>query len=387
MIDKIFDQHRLEVSIISCGDTGQEIGGKISKTLRDHGAIVKAMTVTSSLEKDHDDDGFDSHVWIDEKNDGFAKILKDGINAANENIEMIDESVKKIIPEDIKGLLIITTGAGATGLGCSLIIAKLLYEKYNRSPPILTLLPESFENSRVQYNISLFMHEIVFKEENYGNPILLLDNKPNLKEYDKPFSHVARSRLNVIPTAFADLLYASYEEFVTEEFSSDANDLYDVMHTPGISVFISENLSDKGNQIKASRFSDVIAESVMSTTALSEEQVFDAKNSYFGLFNVEDSNESLSFQIEFEARKLFRAFREVNPFIKIVKTNEIYGSEAKLRGIVSGLPLPNRALQIMRIARKSRKDMIIKEYQLSKEKIDINIAKLEEMEDELKSYF
>ena len=387
MIDKIFDQHRLEVSIISCGDTGQEIGGKISKTLRDHGAIVKAMTVTSSLEKDHDDDGFDSHVWIDEKNDGFAKILKDGINAANENIEMIDESVKKIIPEDIKGLLIITTGAGATGLGCSLIIAKLLYEKYNRSPPILTLLPESFENSRVQYNISLFMHEIVFKEENYGNPILLLDNKPKLKEYDKPFSHVARSRLNVIPTAFADLLYASYEEFVTEEFSSGADDLYDVMHTPGISVFISENLSDKGNQIKASRFSDVIAESVMSTTALSEEQVFDAKNAYFGLFNVEDSNESLSFQIEFEARKLFRAFREVNPFIKIVKTNEIYGSEAKLRGIVSGLPLPNRALQIMRIARKSRKDMIIKEYQLSKEKIDVNIAKLEKMEDELKSYF
>lgn len=387
MIDKIFDQHRLEVSIISCGDTGQEIGGKISKTLRDHGAIVKAMTVTSSLEKDHDDDGFDSHVWIDEKNDGFAKILKDGINAANENIEMIDESVKKIIPEDIKGLLIITTGAGATGLGCSLIIAKLLYEKYNRSPPILTLLPESFENSRVQYNISLFMHEIVFKEENYGNPILLLDNKPTLKEYDKPFSHVARSRLNVIPTAFADLLYASYEEFVTEEFSSGADDLYDVMHTPGISVFISENLSDKGNQIKASRFSDVIAESVMSTTALSEEQVFDAKNAYFGLFNVEDSNESLSFQIEFEARKLFRAFREVNPFIKIVKTNEIYGSEAKLRGIVSGLPLPNRALQIMRIARKSRKDMIIKEYQLSKEKIDVNIAKLEKMEDELKSYF
>jgi hypothetical protein len=387
LIDKIFDQHRLEVSIISCGDTGQEIGGKISKTLRDHGAIVKAMTVTSSLEKDHDDDGFDSHVWIDEKNDGFAKILKDGINAANENIEMIDESVKKIIPEDIKGLLIITTGAGATGLGCSLIIAKLLYEKYNRSPPILTLLPESFENSRVQYNISLFMHEIVFKEENYGNPILLLDNKANLKEYDMPFSHVARSRLNVIPTAFADLLYASYEEFVTEEFSSGADDLYDVMHTPGISVFISENLSDKGNQIKASRFSDVIAESVMSTTALSEEQVFDAKNAYFGLFNVEDSNESLSFQIEFEARKLFRAFREVNPFIKIVKTNEIYGSEAKLRGIVSGLPLPNRALQIMRIARKSRKDMIIKEYQLSKEKIDVNIAKLEKMEDELKSYF
>jgi hypothetical protein len=125
----------------------------------------------------------------------------------------------------------------------------------------------------------------------------------------------------------------------------------------------------------------------MSTTALSEEQVFDAKNAYFGLFNVEDSNESLSFQIEFEARKLFRAFREVNPFIKIVKTNEIYGSEAKLRGIVSGLPLPNRALQIMRIARKSRKDMIIKEYQLSKEKIDVNIAKLEKMEDELKSYF
>ena len=41
----------------------------------------------------------------------------------------------------------------------------------------------------------------------------------------------------------------------------------------------------------------------------------------------------------------------------------------------------------MRIARKSRKDMIIKEYQLSKEKIDVNIAKLEKMEDELKSYF
>ena len=387
MIDKIFDQHRLEVSIISCGDTGQEIGGKISKTLRHHGAIVKAMTVTSSLEKDHDDDGFDKHVWIDEKNDGFTKILKDGIKAANDNIEMIDEAVKKIIPEDIKGLLIITTGAGATGLGCSLIIAKLLYEKYNRSPPILTLLPESFENSRVQYNISLFMHEIVFKEENYGNPILLLDNKPNLKEYDKPFSYVARSRLNIIPTAFADLLYASYEEFVSEEFSSGADDLYEVMHTPGISVFISENLSDKGTQIKASRFSDVIAESVMSTTALSEEQVFDAKNAYFGLFNVEDSNESLSFQIEFEARKLFRAFREVNPFIKIVKSNEIYGKEAKLRGIVSGLPLPNRALQIMRIARKSRKEMIIKEYQLSKEQINVNISKLEKMEDELKSYF
>ncbi|MHA2502750.1 MAG: hypothetical protein ACXAE3_07775 [Candidatus Kariarchaeaceae archaeon] len=386
MFKKIFDRHKLEITLICSGDTGKEIGAKMIESLKEHGAIVKSMAITSELETHHSSEGFDLKVSIDDTHDGFAKQLDLGIAAANEHRDSIDEAIQKILPEDKDGLLLLVTGAGATGLGATMVAAELLFSKYRKLPPIVTLLPESFESSRVQYNISQFLYNIAFRRDNRGNAVLLLDNKPSFKEMELPFSTVTRTRLDTIPVAFADLLFASFEKAMTEEFDATVKDLFDVIHTPGIAVFVSEDLASDESEVDSSRISDVISESVISTTSLSTEQVFDAKNAFIAMFNIDTETEQLSFQTEFEAKKLKRSFSGNPPFIKIVVPDKRnHGSTPKLRGIVAGLPLPNRILQIMRMAREARKRIIIKEHAMMKEVIPFDIDYVNSLEDKLRS--
>jgi len=362
------------------------IGAEMITTLKSLGANIKSMVITSALEDDHQKDIFNRVVSIDDTNDGFAKLLDKAVAAAESKSKLIRETIDRIMPSDEEGLLLVTTGSGATGLGGALKVLEILYKDYRKAPPVITLLPEIFENSRVQYNMSYFLYKIAFEPGNYGNTILLLDNKPNFREMDKSFAEVSQRRIKSIPQAFADLLYASFEDALSPEFDGNVKDLYEVMHTPGISVFIAEDLStEDSDAVDSSRISDVLSESVISMTSLSKDQVFDSKNAFISLFNI-DTTEKLSFQTEFEARKLYKSFRETHPFIKFVKPDKkMQGTKPKLRAIISGIPLPNRALQIMRIARDTRKRIIYRERDIAKEVLPLDIEEVTRLEDKLYS--
>ena len=61
--------------------------------------------------------------------------------------------------------------------------------------------------------------------------------------------------------------------------------------------------------------------------------------------------------------------------MKIIKSQQSKDQETrdpKLRGILAGIPLPNRILQVMRIAREARKRIMVAEAELQNEVVPLN---------------
>lgn len=386
---KVFDKQGVKISIISCGDTGQEIGAGIISTLKKYGVNSKSLAIASEIEKHHRSKLFNERVIIDDQNDGFAKKIDESLIAAKNKTEEITIALRKIIEKSKNSLLLLTTGPGATGLGSTLVVLEILAKEFNKIPPILTLLPEVFENSRVQYNAAKFLFEVAYKADIRGNALILLDNKPTLSEMDIPFSQLSKGRLETIPSSIGDLLISALETSISEEFSADVSDLFEVMHTPGISVFVSEDLGSETGMVDSSRIEDVISDSVIDTTSLTKDKVFEARNAFVAIFNIGQKSKKLSLQTEFETRKLFREFVDINPFVKFVhpELEEEQSRRPKLRAIIAGLPVPPRTIQVMQLAREARKRIIIQEQQLEKEIIPLNLEKISKLEDNLDNIF
>jgi len=384
MFKRIFDRHKLEITIISCGDAGQDIGAEIIDTLKERGAAVKSLAISSNLVPHSQAKKFQNRINIGDNQDGFAKKLEDAIEVMNTKRDVLRKEIKSVLSSEQEGLLLITTGAGATGLGGTIVVLDILYKEFKRIPPVLTVLPESFENSRVQYNTAMFLYDIIFKSTARGNAVILLDNNPTVKEYQLPFSQVSRKRIETIPIAIADLLYASFEPSISDEFTAEVTDLLESLHTPGISVFVAEDLSNDSGE-DSSRIQDVLSDSVIEMTSLPRDEIFTAKNAFITIFNIEKSEDKLSLQTEFEARKLFREFHENRPYVKFV--NEDNNAMIKLRAVIAGLPLPTRIIQIMKIARDSRKKVISDEYSLSNEIINLDVERINELNSNLVAIF
>ena len=376
---------KFEVAVIAAGDTGSEIGLGIISNLKERGADVSSLLVTTGT-YDSKSKGFKEVFIIDEMRDGFSKQLDECLAVLETKKEALRDKIDKVISNNKNKLLFVTTGAGATGLGGTLMILDILYTDHKIIPPVFTLLPEVFENSRVQYNIATFLYQLVYKEDARGNSVIVLDNKPSLEELSEPFQELSANRVEIIPSAIGDLLYASFQETIAPDFDASVSDLIEVIHTPGISVFVVEPLvSDEGEA--STRLESILADSVINTTSLSHESVFEAKAAYITISDIDPNEEKLSFQTEFEARKLSKEFQNNSPFIKFVKSEDDGEQVPMIHAIVAGLPRPPRIIQIMQIARDSRKNVMIDEYSLSKEVVSINLKRIENLEKELDNLY
>jgi hypothetical protein len=383
---KIFDKHNLKVSIISCGDTGEKIGTGIIRELKGRGTSIRSLLITSGVIRKDQKKVFSDVISIDPNVDGFAKNLDNAMEAAKDTSERFLNKLKNVIPSTQEELFLITTGLGATGVSGTLTVLDLLYKEYKMIPPVLTILPEVFENSRVQYIAALFLYDLLYKPNARRNPVLLLDNKPSVSELDEAFSDVAKKRIDTIPLAIADLLHGSFVETVTPEFDANVVDLYHVFHTPGISAFVVEDLETETGTSTA-RLGDVIADSVVANTSLSKDKIFESKASFILVTDIDPDLETLSFQTDFEARKLIKDFTTSRPFIKFIENDGDERIIPKVYAIIAGLPLPPRILQIMKIARDARKDIIIEEDKLMKETYEFNMDLINEKEAELSALF
>ncbi|OLS29071.1 MAG: Tubulin-like protein CetZ [Candidatus Heimdallarchaeota archaeon LC_2] len=374
----------LEVAIISCGDTGMEIGIGIIKNLQVHDVKVKSLLITTELVDEKSQKNFELTVSIPGSKDGYAKRLDVATKDIKNSSDEIKEKLEKLLGKSFEGLLFVATGSGGTGLGATTVVLEILAKEFNLKPPVITLLPEVFENSRVQYNAAEFIYQIAFKKRAPKNPIIILDNKPRIRELDLPFSEVSKKRLEIIPTALADLLIASFKDSITEEFDANVSDLFDVIHSQGISVFVSETIGGESGDLDNLRIEDVISESVIDTTSLNKDAVFEAERAFISIFNLEQPGGKLDFATRFETNKLFKEFRNTRPHVKFVSDET---GEAKLRAIIAGLPLPTRILQIMRIARDSRKRIIVEENMLDYTEIRIDEDEIFQLEDSLQAVF
>lgn len=376
---------KFEVAVIAAGDTGREIGRGIISNLEERSADVSSLLVSTGT-IDKKSSGFKEVFIIDKNRDGFSKQLDVCLEVLETKRDELRKVIDKVISQNKNKLLFVTTGAGATGLGSTMIILDILYKDYKMIPPILTVLPEVFENSRVQFNMATFLYQMVYKDDARGNSIIILDNKPSLRELDKPFQELSKNRVEIIPNAIGDLLYASFLKTIAPDFDASVSDLLEVIHTPGISVFVAETLvSEEGEDI--TRLETILADSVINNTSLSKDAVFEAKAAFITISDVDPDEEKLSFQTEFEARKLYKEFQNNRPYVKFVKSEAEERQVPMIHAIVAGLPSPARIIQIMQIARDSRKKVIMDEYQLSKETVSLDVKKIEDLEKELHELF
>lgn len=376
---------KFEVAVIAAGDTGREIGRGIISNLEERSADVSSLLVSTGT-IDKKSSGFKEVFIIDKNRDGFSKQLDVCLEVLETKRDELRKVIDKVISQNKNKLLFVTTGAGATGLGSTMIILDILYKDYKMIPPILTVLPEVFENSRVQFNMATFLYQMVYKDDARGNSIIILDNKPSLRELDKPFQELSKNRVEIIPNAIGDLLYASFLKTIAPDFDASVSDLLEVIHTPGISVFVAETLvSEEGEDI--TRLETILADSVINNTSLSKDAVFEAKAAFITISDVDPDEEKLSFQTEFEARKLYKEFQNNRPYVKFVKSEAEGRQVPMIHAIVAGLPSPARIIQIMQIARDSRKKVIMDEYQLSKETVSLDVKKIEDLEKELHELF
>lgn len=376
---------KFEVAVIAAGDTGREIGRGIISNLEERSADVSSLLVSTGT-IDKKSSGFKEVFIIDKNRDGFSKQLDVCLEVLETKRDELRKVIDKVISQNKNKLLFVTTGAGATGLGSTMIILDILYKDYKMIPPILTVLPEVFENSRVQFNMATFLYQMVYKDDARGNSIIILDNKPSLRELDKPFQELSKNRVEIIPNAIGDLLYASFLKTIAPDFDASVSDLLEVIHTPGISVFVAETLvSEEGEDI--TRLETILADSVINNTSLSKDAVFEAKAAFITISDVDPDEEKLSFQTEFEARKLYKEFQNNRPYVKFVNSEAEERQVPMIHAIVAGLPSPARIIQIMQIARDSRKKVIMDEYQLSKETVSLDVKKIEDLEKELHELF
>ncbi|MHA2055577.1 MAG: hypothetical protein ACW99F_18520, partial [Candidatus Hodarchaeales archaeon] len=66
---RLFEKHDIKVTIISCGDSGQEIGAGIISTLKEYGVSSKSLAVTSEFEEHAKGKLFDERISIDDQHD------------------------------------------------------------------------------------------------------------------------------------------------------------------------------------------------------------------------------------------------------------------------------------------------------------------------------
>ncbi len=376
-----------ELFLISCGDAGEEIGKGIINSITERGAVVNSLLITSGKIKKKEKSVFDHRLSIDDR-DGFSKKIDDTLDTLKNKRVLLKEYIEKVIPKKPKQLLIVTTGPGGTGLGSTLKVLQILYEDFKQIPPVFTLLPEVFENSRVQYNTAKFLYDVIYRKENYGNSVIILDNKPSMDELDKPFSKISNNRIELIPDAIGDLLFSSFQKSIAADFDANEDDLMEVIHTPGISVFVVEELQTDGGDT-STRLLSIIIDSVIKTTSLTNDQVFDARNAYISISNIDYNEDKLSRQTEFEANKIYKEFRNRKPFIKFVRTKDDEGKTVQpmLHAIIAGLPVSTRIIQIMQLGRDTRKEILFREHMLKNEIISLDIDKVTQLDNTLKNNF
>jgi len=93
------------------------------------------------------------------------------------------------------------------------------------------------------------------------------------------------------------------------------------------------------------------------------------------------------FQFTVEAKKIKALYKETSPYLIFANTGDKNERDSTLNAIVTGLPLPPRIVQIMKIARDSRKDVIFTELKQSDQVKEIDIERVEKLEEQIENSY
>ena len=366
-------ESNIKIKIIACGDTGQAIGEEVIKVLEALGINIEKSLLINSGVSINENGVFNEQVTLTETNEGFARDLEEANRVIKKSEEKLETALSSLVQEE-KELLLVFTGSGGTGISSTLFTLRFLSDEFNLHPPVFTLLPNIHENSRTQFNSAQFLYEVVLSKNSIGNSVILLDNKPTPSELKASVEEVASSRILKIPQAISQLIHSSYSKSSYDAGNAVYADLDEVLHLKGIGVLVTDILEKSNSEIHT-RFEDILIDNVIDNTGLLKEDVYKSRKIYCALNDI--STTGVQFAVEI--RKLVAAFNEKNElYLKIYNSAE--KKTISLNAIVKGIPLPPRVVQILKIARDARKDIIFKENCLQTEKFSLDMNKVYELE-------
>ncbi len=384
MVFKLFKK-QLHISIIAAGDIGQEIGAELILTLKAGGIEqIHSLALNSGRRSHHTDKIFDRIFSVADDIEGYARRLDDALADVAKWEQKIRPVLQKMIPKQ-PGLMLLITGGGATGVASILTVAKILKEVHRQTPPILAILPDRFENSRVHHNMATFIYRIVYSNDPIGNNLILIDNAPVLHEYDLPFEQTAKQKIDFVNRAITNLIISTNYDSYREDYEADFDDLYDVLHTPGVSFLVYAQFDQigRGQERANLRYIDILVDEIVGRSSLNREDVFNARNTYCAILRKNYDN----IDFTYEAPRFFQSFQKA-PFLKFIKTgkeleNELGVAQPSLNAVVSGVPVNPRLIEVFKTAQESRKKVIIDESNLSDIFLELDIDTVQKLEDEL----
>ncbi|RMG43249.1 MAG: hypothetical protein D6732_00320 [Methanobacteriota archaeon] len=376
---------QINVSIIAAGDIGQSMGAKLIETLKAGGIDnIKSLALNSGKRHHETDKIYDQVFSISDEIEGFARNLEIALENVKNWKDKIRPLIGKMIPKN-PGIMFLITGAGATGVSSILTVSEILKNSYRYSPPVIFVFPDRFENSRVHYNTAQFLYKTVFSEDPLGNNILIVDNDPILEENAWPFERIAKGKIDYVNRGVTNLLISSFYDPYRENYDAGYDDLYDTLYNPGLSFLIHvpfEDLIKEGGEGNL-RYVDILVDQVIGRTAMTRDEVLDSRKVYCAIMR--RSYETID--LSYEAPRFLQSF-ENSPFLKLIKTgdelkNDLGVAEPSLNAIVSGVEVYPRLIQAFKIARDSRKAEILAELDLEDEAVELNIEKVESLEEKI----
>ena len=368
--------------MIACGDTGIKIGSIIIDLLKKYGTTIQSLMIPGGEQDRETNKKFSYTFSISSRDIGFARDLNLAMKEIAEDREELTKQLQLITPERVIPFIFVS--AGATSIASALLILEILKANYNIYPPVFILMPDTFENSRVHYNVAQFLFKVNYSSDPLGNSIILLDNKPTVEEENKQFEDIARKKIDLVGMAIGNLIFSSLLEQTSNEFTASFSDLMDTLQQGGIGVIVNENLlSDKSTL--NTRFNDILSDNVSNSTGLTNEEIFESNKTFCLITKVNTSG--VQFQVEI--KKLTIAFDKNLLFLKVFDetSQRDWDISPQLNAIVGDLPLPPRVIQIMETARDSRKRILLEEEDIANETVNINVSEINKLENQIESYY
>jgi len=246
-------------------------------------------------------------------------------------------------------MVFLLLGAGGTGVGAGIEIAKLLIEMGKRPVPFL-ILPAKEEMSRIRFNAAAALYHFSYapKDRCLNLTTICIDNElfltKNTKNNYKSVISAANER---ITATMADLIAAT--ELESHAYSADLNEFLEIFRDlKGIGVLQYFQTEETGKRL-VKLFEDNLEDSLSMDI-----DIFTATRGYLYL----SSNTGLITSEEY--RNLMLQFDNADIFNKLHEINREVNFYA-IRGIYTGISYPDNIQQLMQLAEDARVTVLNRE--------------------------
>ncbi|MCY3411037.1 MAG: hypothetical protein INQ03_05295 [Candidatus Heimdallarchaeota archaeon] len=349
-IDKIAPP---SIPIIGIGGAGVRITNEIVKRLKKYNIEYNTLGLDINQSELDRAKHIKNKFLIPSNIQGTSKQYLRGRSIAIKNAMNISNNIgdyfSQLNTELNHDIVFVILGAGGTGVGVGLEIVEILKNLNKKTVPFL-ILPSNDENTRIKFNSAVALYHFSYAPRNRCDNLITicLDNQ---RFFDHNSDYSASSLVSAMneryAAAIADLIVST--ELNSDGYSADLNEFIEIFREiKGIGMIDFMHGKDISNI-------DAFYKENESLSSTLEADVYSGTRSYLFVQSAERQISSL------EYRSLLNAFNNIDIFPKLNETGmENY---VEIRGITTGIKIPDRIQTLMLYAEDVRVTLLDKELE------------------------